>query len=132
MLEAYKTVVIENYANFSGRAARPEYWWYALANLIITVGILVLSLALSTMIGGTGFGIMLGVLVIYGIAVLLPSYAVTVRRLHDIDKSAWWLLIALIPWVGGIILLILMALKTHPHPNKYGPPDGWEDMLPQQ
>ena len=125
MIEAYKTVVFENYANFNGRAARPEYWWFALASLIIYVGMAVLSLVLSSMVGEFG----LGIIVIYWVATILPSLAVSVRRLHDIDKSAWWLLIGLIPWIGGIIFLILMVLKTYPHPNKYGNPEGWQNAV---
>ena len=125
MIEAYKAVVFENYANFNGRAARPEYWWFTLASLIIYVGMAVLSVVLLSMVGELGFGI----IVIYWVATILPSLAVTVRRLHDIDKSAWWLLIGLIPWIGGIIFLILMVLKTYPHPNKYGNPEGWQNAV---
>ena len=131
MIEAYKTVVFENYANFNGRAARPEYWWFALASLIIYVGMVVLSVVLSAVVGELGFGMIIiyGIIIIYSIATILPSLAVTVRRLHDIDKSAWWLLIGLIPWIGGIIFLILMVLKTYPHPNKYGNPEGWQNAV---
>ena len=123
---------MRNYANFNGRAGRPEYWWFTLANLIISVCFLVLSFLLLWMTGDTRYTLIFVPMIIYSIAIILPSFAVTVRRLHDIDKSAWWLLLGLIPYIGGIILLILTALKTHPHPNKYGTPDGWEDMLSQQ
>ena len=129
MIQAYRQAVLQNYANFSGRAARPEYWWFTLANLIIVVAAFVLAFVMISVIGEVGFGIGFGLIIIYGIAILIPSYAVTVRRLHDIDKSAWWLLLGLIPYIGGIILLIFMALKTHPHPNKYGEPVGWQDLV---
>lgn len=125
MVEAYKRVVFQSYANFSGRAARPEYWWFTLANLIIFLILAVLSVALAGVLGEGAFAIM----VIYWIAALIPALAVTVRRLHDTNKSAWWLLIGLIPWIAGIIMLIFMVLSTHPNPNKYGNPEGWQDIV---
>lgn len=129
MIEAYRAVVFENYANFNGRAARPEYWWFTLANLIIVIGVFLLAFLLMAAIGEVGLLIGFGAIIIYGIAILIPGYAVTVRRLHDINKSAWWLLLGLIPWIGSIILLILMVLSTYPHPNKYGEPAGWNDLM---
>ena len=128
MIEAYKQAVMWNYANFDGRATRSQYWWFTLANLIIFVALAILAVVLSVTIGEIAFGI----LVIYWVAILLPSIAVTVRRLHDINKSAWWLLIGLIPWIGSIILLILMVLNTYPQPNQYGEPTGWQDAISTQ
>ena len=129
MIEAYKRVVLRNYANFSGRATRPEYWWFTLANLIVMVAVFFLAFLRMSVIGGGSFASVVGYASIYYIAILLPSLAVTVRRLHDIDKSAWWLLFGLIPSIGVIIFLILMAQKTYPRPNKCGNPEGWQNAV---
>jgi len=107
----YKQVVFERYAKFDGRAARPEFWWFVLANFIIQVVFNILSQAVDI------FWV-LGAL--YGLAVLIPSIAVGVRRLHDTDKSGWWLLIGLIPCVGLIILIVFFATEGTRGPNQYG------------
>lgn len=93
------------FAEFEGRARRTEYWVFVVINAI--VGIL-LSL----------FGI-LGV--IYALIQFIPAWAVTVRRLHDTNRSGWWLLIGLIPLIGGIVLLIFTLLDSDPDFNDYGP-----------
>ena len=115
LVSYWKKVVLENYLNFDGRARRAEFWWYALANLIISV---VLSL-IDTAIGlGSGFG---GVLSgIYGLAVLLPGIGVGIRRLHDTDKSGWWLLLVFIPIVGAVVLIVFWATDGTRGANAYG------------
>jgi len=110
-VEAWKTVVLERYAQFDGRAARPEFWWFALANFIVAVALVIL-IQVS--------GIFWLLYVAYVLGVIIPSIAVAVRRLHDTDKSGWWYLIALVPFVGGLILLILLCLEGTPGPNQYG------------
>ena len=107
----WKKVVLEHYADFTGRARRAEFWWYALANLLISIVFNIL-IAISSI-----FWILD---VIYVLAVLIPGLAVGVRRLHDTDKSGWWLLIALIPLVGIIVLIVFFATDGQPGPNKYG------------
>lgn len=110
--------VLRKYATFTGRARRKEYWFFALFNLLV---MLVLSF-IDGMIGlysiEAGLGVLSG---IYTLAVLIPSLAVTVRRLHDIGRSGWWLLIAFIPLIGALILLIFTVLDSKPGSNQYGP-----------
>ncbi len=105
--------VLKNYVGFSGRARRTEYWMYTLINAIIIVILSVLGA-----IPHLGFFLILGYL--YELGILLPSVAVTVRRLHDTNKSGWWILIGLIPLVGGIVLLIFTVLPGDRGPNRYG------------
>ena len=116
-MTAVTKVVKDNYFNFNGRARRSEYWWFALANFVLSI---VLSL-LDGMLGLNGsFGV--GVLSIIGsLALLLPGLGVSARRLHDIGKSGWMLLIGLIPCVGFILLIIWFAKDGDPNPNEYGP-----------
>ena len=104
--------VLKKYAVFSGRARRKEYWMFLLFNIIIG---LVLGV-LEGLAGGPG---VLGS--IYGLAVLIPGIAVSARRLHDTDRSGWWLLIGLIPLIGAIVLLVFMVQDSQPGENQYGP-----------
>lgn len=94
--EAVKTCLTK-YVDFSGRASRPEYWWYA---LFIFATSIVLSL----------FSDLLGL--VFAVATLLPSLAAAVRRLHDTERSGWWVLISLVPFVGWIVLIVLLAQPT--------------------
>jgi len=114
LVEAWKLVVLERYAKFDGRAGRAEYWWFFLATLIIGIAINVLT-AISSAFYILSF--------IYFIAVLVPSLAVAIRRLHDTNKSGWFLLLALIPIVGFIVLIVFLATPGEPGPNNYGLPD---------
>ena len=107
----YKRVVLERYAKFDGRAARPEFWWFVLANFIV-------QLVLNLLAQAADFFWVIGAL--YGLAVLVPSLAVGVRRLHDTDKSGWFLLLWLIPCVGWIILIVFFATEGTRGPNRYG------------
>ncbi|HXD68485.1 MAG TPA: DUF805 domain-containing protein [Gaiellales bacterium] len=113
MLHWY-TDVIKQYAVFDGRASRPEYWWFFLINTIISV---VLDVVIP---GATGQ--VLGA--IYALAVLLPSIGVGIRRLHDTNRTGWWLLVSLVPLVGWIWIIVLLALAGDDGPNRYGPPPG--------
>lgn len=90
---------IKNYCNFSGRASRTEFWMFTLVNLLIMGALL----ALDTIVFGMGVCILTG---IYDLFILLPALAISIRRLHDIDKSGWWLLIALVPLVGAVWLFL--------------------------
>jgi uncharacterized membrane protein YhaH (DUF805 family) len=104
--------VLKNYAGFSGRARRTEYWMFFLFNLIITIVLDVIGrvIELGTLLGG-----------IYGLAVLIPGLAVGVRRLHDTGRSGWWLLIGLVPVVGTIVLIVFLATEGEPGNNAHGP-----------
>ena len=109
----WKTVVLERFAQFSGRAGRAEYWWFVLANLIIT-------LVLNAL--GRASWLFLVVSLVYSIALIVPSIAVGFRRLHDTGRSGWWLLIILVPLAGIIVLVVFLATEGEPGPNRYGPP----------
>ncbi|MEH6939434.1 DUF805 domain-containing protein [Bacillus sp. JJ664] len=104
--------VLKNYVGFEGRARRKEYWMFNLFNVIAII-------LLSFIESFTGISPVLSG--VYSVAVFLPSLAVGARRLHDIGKSAWWLLIGLIPIIGGLVLLVFTLLKSEDHDNKYGP-----------
>ena len=110
--------VLKKYAVFDGRARRREYWMFILINLIISVVLVIIDSLIGTVIRQAGFGLLQG---LYDLAVLIPSIAVTVRRLHDTGRTGWWILIGLIPVIGGIVLLIFMLLDSEPGENQYGP-----------
>lgn len=120
--------VLKQYVDFQGRARRTEYWMFTLFNVLASVVLLFVDSLLGTgsLTGpsgatGVGFGASLGVLSgIYTLAVLLPSLAVGVRRLHDTDRSGWWLLIGLVPFVGGLVLLVFFVLEGNRGPNEHG------------
>ncbi|MCW2254246.1 uncharacterized membrane protein YhaH (DUF805 family) [Providencia alcalifaciens] len=118
----YLEVLKNNYANFSGRARRKEYWMFSLVNIIILVvlyGLVMSSLDRYTGdIGGLGMAAFV-VLIIYALGIFIPSLAVTVRRLHDTDKSGWWYLISFIPF-GGIVIFVFMCLDGTKGINKFG------------
>lgn len=109
----YYIAVLKKYAVFGGRARRAEYWYFVLFTIIISI-----ALTLIGSLIGDGKNILAG---IYGLAVLIPSLAVSVRRLHDVGKSGWMILICLIPLVGAIWLFVLTVLDSDPGANKYGP-----------
>ena len=117
MIEWYKKVVFENYANFSGRARRSEYWWFILANMILAVVAMVIDNVAGITFGQIPYG---PVYVLYALAVFLPGLAVTVRRLHDVGKSGWFYFIVLIPIVGAIWLLVLLFTEGAQEENQYG------------
>jgi uncharacterized membrane protein YhaH (DUF805 family) len=108
-------MVWKKYAQFNGRSRRKEYWMFFLFNTL--VGILLSAAGVAVKLGMISAGLYF----IYLMAVLVPSLAVSVRRLHDLGKSGWLLLIVLIPIVGPLILLVMMALEGNPGANQYGP-----------
>ena len=109
--------VLKKYAVFGGRARRKEYWIFALISVVI-------SILLGFADGLLGFGKDGGagpLGAIYSLAVLVPSLAVAVRRLHDTGRSGWWVLIGLVPCVGFIVLIVFLAQDSQPGANEYGP-----------
>jgi uncharacterized membrane protein YhaH (DUF805 family) len=111
--------VLRQYADFNGRARRTEFWMFTLFSIIISIVLGVLDSLLGlTFVDGTTSG-WLGML--YALAVLLPSLGVTVRRLHDTSRSGWWVLIGLVPIVGGIVLIVFCAMPGNVGANAYGP-----------
>ncbi|CAA0125111.1 Inner membrane protein YhaH [Halioglobus japonicus] len=109
--------VIRKYAQFSGRARRKEYWFFVLFNLIISIALTFVDSVIGTLNTETGYGVLSG---IYSLAVLIPSLAVSFRRLHDTGRNAWWLLIGLIPIIGAIVLLVFMVQDSQEGENEYG------------
>lgn len=108
---------LKKYADFTGRARRKEYWFFALFNIIFSVILGIIDGVIGTVTPEAGIGLLGG---IYTLAVILPGLSVTVRRLHDTDRRGWWLLIALIPVIGGIVLLVFMVEDGTPGKNSFG------------
>ena len=110
--------VLKKYAEFSGRARRKEYWYFFLFNSIIHFMLAVIDVITGTFNAEVNIGLLSG---LYSLAVFIPSLAVSVRRLHDTNRSGWWLLISLIPVIGIIGLFIFMVQDSTPGENRYGP-----------
>ena len=102
---------LKKYAVFSGRARRKEYWMFVLFTVIIYAVLLGIGLAIKAPF----------IAIVFYVAILLPSLAVGVRRLHDTGRSGWWLLIALVPLVGCIVLIVFLATEGEQRQNAYGP-----------
>ena len=114
----YFLKVLKQYADFNGRARRKEYWTFALFNVLFSVLAILLDNLTGMAMDGMGYG---PIYCLYVLAVLVPGLAVAVRRLHDVGKSGWMLLVALIPLVGAIWLLVLMFRDSMPAVNQFGP-----------
>ncbi|MCR8666505.1 DUF805 domain-containing protein [Aestuariibaculum sp. M13] len=114
----YLKVVKDNYANFDGRARRKEYWMFTLINSLILFGLIAISVAITLTSDAFGF---LSLYFIYILAMIIPSLAVSVRRLHDIGKSGWYYLVAFIPFIGTFWLLFLLITEGEKGSNTYGP-----------
>jgi uncharacterized membrane protein YhaH (DUF805 family) len=113
------TDVIKKYAEFSGRARRKEYWMFVLFNVIIGIVLSIIDLIIGTRVGPRdSYGLLSG---IYSLAVLVPSLAVSWRRLHDTGRSGWWYLINLVPCVGWIVFLVFAIQEGNAGDNQYGP-----------
>ena len=113
--EAVKSC-LSQYVGFTGRARRSEYWWFVLFTVIVSFVAGILDSALGTMSDTTNVGV---IGTIASLALLLPSIAVAIRRLHDTSRTGWWILIGLIPIVGWIVLLVFYIQDSHPD-NEYG------------
>jgi uncharacterized membrane protein YhaH (DUF805 family) len=116
--------VLKKYAVFEGRARRKEYWYFTLFNFLIVMALLIVGLAIGAALTDTesetfAFVAVTPVL-IYGLAVIIPSLAVSIRRLHDIGFSGWWYLISFVPG-GSIVLFIFHLMDSKPGANKWGP-----------
>lgn len=119
MIESYKNTVFKNYANFRGRARRSEYWYFVLMNIIIAVGFLMPMFWFSEVHAVIGPWTIFGISV-YVIAMILPTFALISRRLHDIGKSGWYYLVRFIPVIGPIWFLIMMCTAGDVGSNQYG------------
>ena len=109
---------LKKYAVFSGRSRRKEYWYFILFAAIISIVLNIIDLLIGTYHRTTGVGLLS---TIFSLAVLIPSIAVTVRRLHDTDRSGWWVLISLVPFIGWLVLLVFTVQESTPGSNRYGP-----------
>ncbi|MEQ6902652.1 DUF805 domain-containing protein [Nocardioides sp. YIM 152588] len=105
-------VCLTKYIGFVGRAPRSEYWWFFVFNLLVSLG----ATTLDAAVGGDLIA------TVAALALFLPSLAVGVRRLHDTGRSGWWMLIALVPVVGWIVLVVFFCLPGDRASNRYGAP----------
>ena len=110
--------VLKQYADFNGRARRMEYWMFVLFNVMFSIILLIIDNVIGLAFEDIGYG---PLYLIYCLAIVIPSLAVAVRRLHDSGRSGWWILISLIPFIGGLWLLVLLLLDSDPGDNEYGP-----------
>ncbi len=117
----YYLKVVKNYAGFTGRARRKEFWMFAVGNIIICMAVMIVGGILAAIIHPAVMMVFSGILMLYSLAILIPSLAVTVRRLHDTNKSGWYYFVSLIPLIGGIWLLILLCTPGNEGDNQYGP-----------
>lgn len=102
---------LKQYVDFSGRAQRMEFWMFQLFNFLVSIGLAIVDAIL-------GLGILQP---LYALAVLLPGLAAGARRLHDTNRSGWWLLIGLIPLIGIIVLIVFWVQDSDPGDNAFGP-----------
>lgn len=113
--------VLKQYTDFEGRARRKEYWMFTLVNFLIMMALQALLFMAAGMNPESTLGLFLsGILGIYALGVFIPSLAVTVRRLHDTNRSGWWIFISLIPVIGAIVLLVFLVQDSQPGTNQYG------------
>jgi uncharacterized membrane protein YhaH (DUF805 family) len=110
------TEVLKKYVVFSGRARRKEFWMFYLFSIIISVILNIIDSLIGTTSSGAGI-----LTSIYGLLVLLPTLAVIVRRLHDTNRSGWWILIGIIPIIGTIVLIVFLATEGNAGDNQHGP-----------
>lgn len=117
--------VYSNYATFRGRATRSEYWYFVLFCVLVAFVAVFIGVAIGLGTGGygegtVGAGVCALLMIVFYIVSFLPSLALSVRRLHDIGKSGWYILIGFIPYIGGIVMFIFALMKSAPD-NRYGP-----------
>ncbi|MGZ0146358.1 DUF805 domain-containing protein [Kribbella sp. WER1] len=110
--------VLKKYAVFDGRARRKEYWMFVLFSVIASIILSIIDRVLGTTYNNGTSGILQS---IYGLAVLLPTIGVAIRRMHDTNRSGWWILINLVPCIGTIWFIVLAAGEGTAGQNQYGP-----------
>ena len=102
----------DHYVKFDGRASRPAFWWWVLFAFLVGVAANIIDLGIDTRVFSG----------LAGLALLLPNISVSIRRLHDTNRTGWWILIGLIPLIGLIVLLVFYLQDSDPGENNYGPP----------
>ena len=117
--------VLSQYSDFGGRARRAEYWYFVLFNILFSFVAVMIDNIIGMAIGGMGYGL---ITIIYSLALFIPSLAVGIRRLHDTGKSGWYILLGLIPIVGGIIILVFLLMEGDRGENAYGPDPKLEEF----
>ncbi len=108
--------VKEKYAVFNGRSRRSEYWYFVLFYVVIAIGLSLIE-RMFGMGSSSGFGLLS---TIWFLAMLIPSISVGVRRLHDTDRTGWWLLISFVPLIGAIVLIVFLVMDSQPGNNRFG------------
>jgi len=124
-MQSAVTTVLGKYATFQGRASRSEYWWYTLAFLLLAVAVnIVEGAVLAPMLGFETFDPAAGnpMSMIVSLALFLPTLAVAIRRLHDVDRSGWWYLIGFIPIIGVLVLIYWYVQPGTAGDNQFGAP----------
>lgn len=107
---------IKKYAVFRGRSRRKEYWYFVLFVVIISVVLSLIDVAIGTSTAGGG-----GLLsTLFSLAILIPSIAALVRRLHDTDRSGWWFFLSFVPIIGAIVLIVFAAQDSSAGTNRFG------------
>ncbi|MCG7417073.1 MULTISPECIES: DUF805 domain-containing protein [Microbacterium] len=118
----------KKYATFTGRASRSEYWWWALVQAVVSFALTLLALAtggptvdeLGNPTAPSGLGLVFFVIyLLWALATIVPHLALTVRRLHDTNRSGFWIFIAFVPFVGGLVLFIFMLLPSNPEGARF-------------
>jgi uncharacterized membrane protein YhaH (DUF805 family) len=122
--KSFMFLALNRYADFDGRSGRKEFWMFYLFVLVGSITLTLTDISLDTFHDQIGFGLLSG---LFTIAVLVPSISVGVRRLHDLDRSGWWLLLGFVP-VIGIVLVAFWCMKGIDGPNKYGNPPQSDDL----
>jgi uncharacterized membrane protein YhaH (DUF805 family) len=111
--EAVRSVIVERYADFQGRSARSEFWWFVLFYFLLGLAVGTVG-AISETLGGI-------LNIVVWLALLVPSLAVSIRRLHDTDRSGWWILLYLLPVIGTIVLIVFFVQRGTDGENRFGP-----------
>jgi uncharacterized membrane protein YhaH (DUF805 family) len=111
-------VLKNKYATFDGRARRSEYWYFVLFYILILIALTLVDGLVGTLNEEAGIGLFSG---LFALGTMVPGLAVTVRRLHDTDRSGWWVLIGIVPIIGDIALLVFAAQDSQPGANRFGP-----------
>ncbi len=123
--DAVRICLKEKYASFEGRATRSEYWYFVLFYTLVVIGGAIVGGILGALFSGGDRDVMIGVMTaVYALVVLCvicPSVSVLVRRLHDTGRSGWWYWLSLVPYVGGIVILIFTLMRSQECDNEYGP-----------
>jgi uncharacterized membrane protein YhaH (DUF805 family) len=110
---------LANYVKFDGRASRSEYWWWVLFYVIVYIAATIITSVLGSVIGSTGAVIGSLILMVVALGLLLPTLGLTIRRLHDTDRSGWWILLGFVPLIG-LILIVFYCLPGTEGDNQFG------------